>query len=91
MLTIELNMYHACTTLLLWALSCSSWLTPSASAGRHHRQAPKVSAQPLHPPSAGRRTVPILNCILYSMGIASINFATLQAVFMIMSPYPAPK
>lgn len=75
MLTIELNMYHAVAlgAFLFWL---GGVITDKVSLlNRYCIPAPLV----------GGLCFSILNCILYSMGIASINFdATLQTVFMIM-------
>ena len=75
MLTIELNMYHAVAlgAFLFWL---GGIITDKISLlNRYCIPAPLV----------GGLCFSILNCILYSMGIASINFdATLQTVFMIM-------
>ena len=75
MLTIELNMYHAVAlgAFLFWL---GSVITDKVSL---------LSRYCIPAPLVGGLCFSILNCILYSMGIASITFdATLQAVFMIM-------
>ena len=75
MLTIELNMYHAVAlgAFLLWL---GGVITDKVSL---------LSRYCIPAPLVGGLCFSILNCILYSMGIASINFdATLQTVFMIM-------
>ena len=75
MLTIELNMYHAVAlgAFLFWL---GGVITDKASL---------LSRYCIPAPLVGGLCFSILNCILYSMGIASINFdATLQTVFMIM-------
>ena len=75
MLTIELNMYHAVAlgAFLFWL---GGVITDKVSP---------LSRYCIPAPLVGGLCFSILNCILYSMGIASINFdATLQAVFMIM-------
>ena len=75
MLTIELNMYHA---VALGAFL--SWL-----GGVITDKVSLLSRYCIPAPLVGGLCFSILNCILYSMGIASINFdATLQTVFMIM-------
>ena len=75
MLTIELNMYHAVAlgAFLFWL---GGIITDKISLlNRYCIPAPLV----------GGLCFSILNCILYSMGVASITFdATLQTVFMIM-------
>ena len=75
MLTIELNMYHAAAlgAFLFWL---GGIITDKISLlNRYCIPAPLV----------GGLCFSILNCILYSMGVASITFdATLQTVFMIM-------
>ena len=74
-LTIELNMYHAVAlgAFLLWL---GGVITDKVSL---------LSRYCIPAPLVGGLCFSILNCILYSMGIASINFdATLQTVFMIM-------
>ena len=75
MLTIELNMYHAVAlgAFLFWL---GGIITDKISLlNRYCIPAPLV----------GGLSFSILNCILYSMGVASITFdATLQTVFMIM-------
>ena len=80
MLTIELNMYHAVAlgAFLFWL---GSVITDKVSL---------LSRYCIPAPLVGGLCFSILNCILYSMGIASINFdATLQTVFMIMSSPPS--
>ena len=75
MLTIELNMYHAVAlgAFLFWL---GGVITDKVSL---------LSRYCIPAPLVGGLCFSILNCILYSMGIASINFdATLQTVFMIM-------
>ena len=75
MLTIELNMYHAVAlgAFLFWL---GGVITDKVSP---------LSRYCIPAPLVGGLCFSILNCILYSMGIASINFdATLQTVFMIM-------
>ena len=75
MLTIELNMYHAVAlgAFLFWL------------GGVITDKVPLLSRYCIPAPLVGGLCFSILNCILYSMGIASINFdATLQTVFMIM-------
>ena len=75
MLTIGLNMYHA---VALGAFL--SWL-----GGVITDKVSLLSRYCIPAPLVGGLCFSILNCILYSMGIASINFdATLQTVFMIM-------
>ena len=75
MLTIELNMYHAVAlgAFLFWL---GGIITDKISLlNRYCIPAPLV----------GGLCFSLLNCILYSMGVASITFdATLQTVFMIM-------
>ena len=75
MLTVELNMYHgvALGAFLFWL---GGMITDKVSLlNRYCIPAPLV----------GGLCFSILNCILYSAGIASITFdATLQTVFMIM-------
>ena len=75
MLTVELNMYHgvALGAFLFWL---GGMITDKVSLlNRYCIPAPLV----------GGLCFSILNCILYSAGIASISFdATLQTVFMIM-------
>ena len=75
MLTVELNMYHgvALGSFLFWL---GGMITDKVSLlNRYCIPAPLV----------GGLCFSILNCILYSVGIASISFdATLQTVFMIM-------
>ena len=73
MLTIKLNMYHAVAlgAFLFWL---GSVITDKVSL---------LSRYCIPAPLVGGLCFSILNCILYSMGIASINFdATLQTVFM---------
>ena len=75
MLTIELNMYHAVAlgAFLFWL---GGVITDKVSL---------LSRYCIPAPLVGGLCFSILNCILYSMGIASITFdATLQTVFMIM-------
>lgn len=75
MLTIELNMYHAVAlgAFLFWL---GGVITDKVSL---------LSRYCIPAPLVGGLCFSILNCILYSMGIASINFdTTLQTVFMIM-------
>ena len=75
MLTIELNMYHAIAlgAFLFWL---GGVITDKVSL---------LSRYCIPAPLVGGLCFSILNCILYSTGIASINFdATLQTVFMIM-------
>ena len=75
MLTIELNMYHAVAlgAFLFWL---GGVITDKVSL---------LSRYCIPAPLVGGLCFSILNCILYSTGIASITFdATLQAVFMIM-------
>ncbi len=75
MLTIELNMYHAVAlgAFLFWL---GGVITDKVSL---------LSRYCIPAPLVGGLCFSILNCILYSTGIASINFdATLQTVFMIM-------
>ena len=75
MLTIELNMYHAVAlgAFLLWL---GGVITDKVSL---------LSRYCIPAPLVGGLCFSILNCILYSTGIASITFdATLQTVFMIM-------
>ena len=75
MLTIELNMYHAVAlgAFLFWL---GGVITDKVSL---------LSRYCIPAPLVGGLCFSILNCILYSTGIASITFdATLQTVFMIM-------
>ena len=75
MLTIELNMYHAVAlgAFLFWL---GGVITDKVSL---------LSRYCIPAPLVGGLSFSILNCILYSTGIASIAFdATLQTVFMIM-------
>ena len=75
MLTIELNMYHAVAlgAFLFWM------------GGIITDKVRLLNRYCIPAPLVGGLCFSILNCILYSMGIASINFdATLQTVFMIM-------
>ena len=72
MLTIELNMYHAVAlgAFLFWL---GGVITDKVSL---------LSRYCIPAPLVGGLCFSILNCILYSTGIASINFdATLQTVF----------
>ena len=64
MLTIELNMYHAVAlgAFLLWL---GGVITDKVSL---------LSRYCIPAPLVGGLCFSILNCILYSMGIASINF-----------------
>ena len=75
MLMIELNMYHAVAlgAFLFWM------------GGIITDKVRLLNRYCIPAPLVGGLCFSILNCILYSMGIASINFdATLQTVFMIM-------
>ena len=75
MLMIELNMYHAVAlgAFLFWL------------GGVITERVTFLSRYCIPAPLVGGLCFSILNCILYSTGIASITFdATLQTVFMIM-------
>lgn len=75
MLTIELNMYHAVAlgAFLFWL------------GGVITDHVPFLNRYCIPAPLVGGLCFSILNCILYSAGVASISFdSTLQTVFMIL-------
>ena len=75
MLTIELNMYHAVAlgAFLFW------------TGGIITDKVRLLNRYCIPAPLVGGLCFSILNCILYSAGIASITFdGTLQTVFMIL-------